>query len=380
MHRSGVNFSSRRVKPPLLHIFPFGFGKTGKTENGGKTGRKIMIREILCYRAQGFCPWDNQALEAFFTEIAEPGRLIFYLWQNDKTVVIGRNQAAFGECRVEQLEADGGFLARRLSGGGAVYHDKENINFTFALHADDYDTVRQTEVILRAVRALGLKPERSGRNDLTLDGRKFSGHSYYKHKDKRFHNGTILVAANTEAMRHYLTVRPEKLQANKVRSVRSRVVNLRELLPSLSVEDLIEPLAEALYDVYGVSPEPFPEEDLDLERLRYWTAFFSAPDWLYGKEETGLVKTEERYSWGGLSLSFNVEDGLIKDLRLYSDGLEGSWLDELRRRWENCPFTADAMLGALERCSEPSEADVRAVTMPENIRALVLRLTAGKNA
>lgn len=316
-----------------------------------------MIREILYFRSKSYNPRINQALETYFTEQAEAGRLIFYLWQNDKTVFIGRNQSARGECRVRELEADGGFLCRRLSGGGAVYHDTQNINFTFALHDADYDTVLQTEVILEAVRRLGLHPERSGRNDLTLDGKKFSGHSYYKNKDCRFHNGTLLVAADTKAMQRYLSVTPEKLEANKVRSVRSRVVNLRELLPDLEMEELVKALLEALAATYGVKPQPLPEEAIDRERLQYWIDFLSRPEWIYGNQREGEVQAGRRFSWGQFDLSFDLEEQRLCRVNLVSDAMEASWLKALSEALEGTAFTEPALLGVLERAPEAEETE-----------------------
>lgn len=334
-----------------------------------------MIQEILYYRSKDFNPRRNQALEAYFTEIAEPGRPIFYLWQNDKVVFIGRNQSARGECQLGRLEADGGFLCRRLSGGGAVYHDKANINFTFAVHEDDYDTLRQTEVILNAVRRLGLRPERTGRNDLTVNGRKFSGHSYYKNKTQRFHNGTLLVNTDTEAMQRYLAVNKAKLQKNKVKSVRSRVLNLRELLPDLSIEDLLLPLKEALREVYQADLCEIEEKDLDASRIQYWLNFFSDPAWLYGDQQEGLYKTEERFAWGQVSLDFNLDaEGRIADLNLYSDGIEASYLSKLSAKLEGLKPEQKILAEALDALPAPDEGDIQNLSMHDDLAGLLARL------
>ena len=138
-----------------------------------------MIRRIFLCRATGTDPHENLALEQYLLEHVEPESCILYLWQNRHTVVLGRNQNAWQECRCAQLEADGGFLARRLSGGGAVFHDLGNLNFTFLVPTQDYDLERQLSVVAQDCLGLGLSVERSGRNDVRRQGRKFSGNAFY---------------------------------------------------------------------------------------------------------------------------------------------------------------------------------------------------------
>ena len=139
-----------------------------------------MISSLHIYQASGSDPFENLAREQVLLEQGPADGLILYLWQNQNTVVIGRNQNAYKECRTSLLEEEGGKLARRLSGGGAVFHDLGNLNFTFLVRTEDYDKDKQTDVILRAVQALGIQAEKTGRNDLTIDGQKFSGHAYFK--------------------------------------------------------------------------------------------------------------------------------------------------------------------------------------------------------
>ena len=219
-----------------------------------------MIQRITCYLGTGTEPYENLAVERFLMEAVEEGELILYLWQNRRTVVIGRNQNPWRECRLTELQRDGGSLARRLSGGGAVYHDLGNLNFTFCVQGMDYDLRRQQSVILEACHLLGIGAELSGRNDLLAEGRKFSGNSFYNHNGYAFHNGTLLVDADLECIGKYLSPSRMKLEGKGVDSVRSRVVNLAELHPGLTVEHMCRAMTKALESIYQLPSETFSAE------------------------------------------------------------------------------------------------------------------------
>lgn len=230
--------------------------------------------------ADGFDVHRNQAMEEFLLRRLNAGDCGLYLWRNARTVVCGRNQSVRRECAVEALSADGGKVAKRLSGGGAVYHDLGNLNFSFFADEREYDIPRQLGVVAKALSAFGIQAEKTGRNDLAVDGRKFSGNAFLKQGFRRLHHGTIMLEVNAAALAKYLTPAPVKLARNGVASVVSRTVNLRSLNPSLTVEALAEELKRVYAEEYGAKPHaPFtPEDRAEMARLE---ARFASDEWLF---------------------------------------------------------------------------------------------------
>ena len=261
-------------------------------------------------------PHYNLALEEKLLQAADDA-IILYLWQNQNTVVIGRNQNPWKECRTALLTEEGGILARRLSGGGAVFHDLGNLNFTFLMPQPCYDLDRQLEVICTAVRSFGIQSERSGRNDILANGRKFSGNAFYKNGRQAYHHGTILIDADMEKLGRYLSPSKAKLAAKGVDSVRSRVGNLRELNGAITVETMKAALTRAFSKVYGGSvekTEAFPDPAL-VQRYRSW-------DWNYGQRLPFSAQWEERLAFGCVRIEAQVEHGTIRSARVYSDAMD----------------------------------------------------------
>ncbi len=299
----------------------------------------IETRRLLLLRSSGCDPYRNLAIEEELLNRVQPGECIFYLWQNRRTVVIGRNQNAASECHIAALEADGGHLARRLSGGGAVYHDIGNLNFTFLVPTAQYDLSRQTEVILRAVQRVGIKGERTGRNDLTVGGAKFSGHAYYHTGAKSYHHGTIMVDVDGDLLAKYLTVSPLKLGSKGVDSVRSRVTNLAQHRPGLTIAELETALAAEFSTVYGLPVENLSENSLDEAAIAAGRARFSAPQWIYGDCRALANSREARFAWGTVRLDFSLMGEKITEAALWSDGLDADALEQIPALLCGCALT-----------------------------------------
>ena len=276
---------------------------------------------------------------------------ILYLWQNEKTVVIGRNKNPWNECRIKELSEAGGKMVRRLSGGGAVYHDLGNLNFTFLITKTNYNVDRQLGVIIRAVNNLGIPAEKSGRNDITVEGKKFSGNAFYSMGNKCYHHGTILVDVDMSALSRYLNVSKAKLQSKGVDSVKSRVTNLKDYNPDLTIDLLKAELIKAFGEVYGLEPirmdiDSLPEDDLQEREKK-----FSSWEWNFGRKIEFSDQIHRRFAWGDILLQMTVIGGIIKDCRAYSDSLEVELFEEIPKVLINCKYTQEAMEEALRSLS-----------------------------
>ena len=302
-----------------------------------------MIDKIRLFSTDCTDPYRNLAVEEYLMDTVQPGECILYLWQNQNTVVIGRNQNPWKECRTSLLEGEGGHLARRLSGGGAVFHDLGNLNFTFLVNEEDYDLDRQLAVIQEACWELGLSAERSGRNDVLADDRKFSGNAFYHSKGKAYHHGTLLVDVDGEKLARYLSPSKAKLQAKGVDSVRSRVVNLVELVPGLTCERMAQAMETAFAAVYGLTPERVDESRLNLEAIECLRARNASRDWLYGPRLPLSFECEERFDWGSVQLQLQVESGVVVQTKVYSDAMDWELAPTLEKLLTGSDFSQQAL-------------------------------------
>ena len=303
--------------------------------------------KLLLLETNGTDPYENLALEEHLLSRVREDEALLYLWQNDHTVVIGQNQNALREVNLSRLRKDGGHLARRLSGGGAVYHDLGNLNFTFVLPKAAYDIARQTRVILEAARLLGAPAEASGRNDILAGGRKFSGNAYYRRGETWYHHGTLLVDTDLDALGRYLNVSPEKLAARGVASVRSRVCNLREYAPDATVEAARRAMAAAFSSVYDEKVELFDLNRIKNNEIGEITQRISSENYLIGENFPFSLSLQRRFAWGGLELALNVHAGRISDCRAYSDAMEEHEIAALPARLAGCAVDGVAFAKAL---------------------------------
>ena len=317
-----------------------------------------MINKIKLYESKSFDPYLNLATEQYLMETVEEDACILFLWQNQNTVVIGKNQNAWKECRTALLSEEGGFLARRLSGGGAVFHDLGNLNFTFLVPQAEYDLDRQFSVIAEAVSMLDLHTERSGRNDVLAEGRKFSGNAFFKHEGKAYHHGTLLIDVDMQKLGRYLNPSKAKLQAKGVDSVRSRVVNLSELSPAITIEVMKDAMAKAFRQVYDKPMTVMNDKDFDHEAIELLRQRNASWEWNYGQKLPFSAEFEDRFPWGGIQICLQVENGIVNSAKVYSDSMDWSVSPVLEPALLGCRYEKEALLAAVPAAMENAE-DIR---------------------
>ena len=269
---------------------------------------------------------------------------------------------------MQQLADEGGKLARRLSGGGAVYHDMGNLNFTFLVHKADYSISRQLDVIVKALELLGIHAEKSGRNDLLADGRKFSGNAFNETGDRCYHHGTLMVDVDREQLGKYLQVSAAKLKSKGVASVQARVVNLTELQPDLTIPRLKEALIDAMELVYGHKADVWPETAIDSKQVEAYREQYASDAFRLGRNIPFTWELNHRFSWGEIQLQCEANGGKIQQLEVYSDAMDASLAESLKVALKGCAFGSKAMAERLAPLEEQQEiADLAAYLLEQNI-------------
>ena len=284
------------------------------------THDKIKLQIIL---GNQYNPYINLAVESNLLDNFLPNTVSLFLWRNKQTVVIGTNQNPYSECDVNSLLDEGGHLARRRTGGGAVYHDLGNLNFSFIADKNIYDVNRQMQVIQKALLNFNLETEVSGRNDITYQGRKFSGNAFAKTKFQGLHHGTILIKTDSERLQRYLKVKPAKLHKHGVKSVASRVINLSEVA-DITSENIIPHLIKAFEDIYQNTATIIDFNDLCNEDAIKLSQSISSEEYLFGKWKEFHTKKSASFDWGNIDIDLDIDEdkGIIKDINIASDSLE----------------------------------------------------------
>ncbi len=268
-------------------------------------------------------PFYNIALEAYaFRELRDEDEL-FILWINEPTIVIGKHQNAIEEINKAYTDEHGIHVVRRLSGGGAVYHDLNNLNYTIISNktqegAFDFKTFSQP--VIETLADLGVTVTFTGRNDLEIDGKKFCGNAQAYYKGRMMHHGCLLFDVDMTVLGNALQVSKDKIESKGVKSVRARVTNILDELPEkITVQEFSERLLDKMKASYPDMTEYVLSDEELTEIKKLADEQFGTWDWTYGKSPDYTIKRSVRYPAGKLTSYVKVEKSMITGLKIYGD-------------------------------------------------------------
>lgn len=269
-------------------------------------------------------PRINLAIEEYLLKTMDVEKdpfLLFYI--NEPSIIIGKNQNTAEEINTDYVDSNGIHVVRRLSGGGAVYHDLGNLNYSF-ITVDDGNSFRNfrkfTEPVVHALQSLGVNAELSGRNDLMVEGRKVSGNAQFSTRGRMFSHGTLMFDTEVDAVVSALKVSKEKIESKGIKSIRSRVANISEFLKEpMTVTEFRSAILASLFD--GEENIQYWElTDQDWENIRQLSKErYGNWEWNYGKSPKFNVKHSHRFPVGGIDVRLQVENGIVQDANIYGD-------------------------------------------------------------
>ena len=260
----------------------------------------------------------------------------FFLWQNEPTIVIGKHQNTISEINLDYVEKKGIHVVRRMSGGGAVYHDLGNINFSFIQEKKDladFDFSFFTRPIVDLLGELGIKAEFNSRNDLAIDGKKFSGNAQYIFKKKILHHGTLLFNSEMEELVNSLKVSKDKIESKGLKSIKSRVANIKDHIGEDSKIKEVSDFKDALFEHMKNRMEEFEEYVLtendkkEIEKLK--KEKYDKWEWNYGESPEADIHRQRKYTAGKVESYIKLKDGLIENIKLYGDFFSSREIEDL---------------------------------------------------
>lgn len=268
-------------------------------------------------------PYYNLATEQFVFDKLPRSEEYFMLWQNDNAVIVGKFQNTIEEINMPYVEKHNVRVARRLSGGGAVYHDLGNLNYTLICDAGDdtqLDMAKFCVPIVETLSRMGVDAKISGRNDMTIDGKKFSGNSQYVKHGRVMHHGTLMFDSDLSVVSKALHVSADKIQSKGTKSVRSHVTNIREHLPEdMRLSDFKDALVHTMEKDHGLTPWQFTEENKK-EIQELCDRKYSTWEWNFGRSPAFDIRKERRIEGCGIiQISMKVEKGIIQDIAIHGD-------------------------------------------------------------
>jgi len=313
-----------------------------------------MENSLICLQTGSTDPCYNLAFEeTVLTNRTEGNYLI--LWQNDKTVVIGQNQNAAAEINRKFVEENGIRVVRRSTGGGAVYHDLGNLNYSFISDAGDAQTLQKEQFalpVVKALRKLGLDAELSGRNDILVSGKKVSGTAQRILGKRILYHGTLLFDSDFSMVSRALQVDPSKFRSKGIGSVRSRVGNIRTFLKvDMDMPAFWDYMKNELLEGRAAEDTLSPAELSSVKALQH--SKYGSWDWTYGRSPEFEYANKEKFPGGLLEVRLSAAAGRITQIRFYGDFLSSAPLDPVQDALKGCPLQVQAVTAVLSRFPLP---------------------------
>lgn len=308
-------------------------------------------------------PHYNLALEEYVLKNLNTDQAFIMLWQNQPSVIIGRFQNTIEEINIDYIRKNNIHVVRRITGGGAVYHDLGNLNFTFIENKTEegLDFRKYTERIAKALDRFGIKAEISARNDITIDGKKFSGNAQYVYKNRVLHHGTILYNSDLDAVLAALNVSGDKIESKGIKSIRSRVTNVIDYMQEkVSLEEFKTALIYYLFDSEpggipddtpsGVPYEEYILSEEDLARIKeLMVEKYVTWEWNHGSSPSFNFRNKERFACGTIEVRLKVEKGIIQTCKIYGDFFSYAEIGDFEKMFEGIRYEEGAIKAVLNR-------------------------------
>lgn len=293
-------------------------------------------------------PYFNLAFDEYCLENIHSEEPYFFLWRNRPAVIIGLNQNAYGEVNLEYLNANGITLARRVTGGGAVYHDLQNMNYTIIGRNPS------PQPMVDALRQLGVPAELTGRNDIFVEGRKVSGYARRVAGNQEIIHGTLMYDVDLDTLQHVLDTPASKMKAKGISSVRSHVANLKEYLPQFkSLDELQAKLSEILSGGDGpllAQGSGYPNQDvIDAEVRRIAAEKFATWEFIYGHSHEADFNYKKKLPCGTVEASLRIDRGIITALTFSGDFLFDEPSEDLAKKLIGLRYDKATLSAAIEK-------------------------------
>ncbi|MBR1572378.1 MAG: lipoate--protein ligase [Lachnospiraceae bacterium] len=298
-------------------------------------------------------PYDNLALEEYLLDFCKVNKKpILYLWQNADTVVVGKNQNVYAECNMGYMKEKGIIPSRRMTGGGAVYHDLGNVNYTIITTRDSFDIGKNTEIIVLALEKCGVKAFKNGRNDICTSKGKISGNAYYSDDSVGLQHGTILWNVDTETMGHTLIVSQNKLSSKGVKSVQARVSDVVSENDNVQISDIKNAITESFLENFNIGQYD-DHIDVDASFLKELRDKYSSEEWIGGKNRDYSYSRKNRFAWGEAEIILLLSGRIITEMDIYTDCIDLKFVELVKSRMR---FMVDSPAQAGSGC-ELNEKD-----------------------